>query len=245
MTMGSAASGAVAASVHKAPPVRSAGSTGRRVVQYQPWRTVTGGVRSGGLERGDGSAGKAFAGPQGRGLAAREGLFPSGSRALVMVSGGQDSLALLDILAGITGRTGGPAFLHALHVNHHLRGAESDDDEALVVRACGELGVSLTVAHRPIDKTRRQRPGEGARSPARSGPAGGRRTRVRPHRAGTHRRRPGRDHALPAGPLRGAGGLPGHASLRPALGPPSARMPARGDRRVLSRAGARVRRGPG
>ncbi len=43
--------------------------------------------------------------------------------------------------------------MHALHVNHHLRGAESDDDEALVVRACGERGVSLTVAHRPVAKT--------------------------------------------------------------------------------------------
>ena len=69
-----------------------------------------------------------------------------------MVSGGQDSLALLDILAGLAGRPGGPASLHALHVNHHLRGAESDDDEALVVRACGELGVGLTVVHRPIEK---------------------------------------------------------------------------------------------
>jgi tRNA(Ile)-lysidine synthase len=70
-----------------------------------------------------------------------------------MVSGGQDSLALLDILCGLARRTGGPAAVHALHVNHHLRGAESDDDEALVVRACGERGVSLTLAHRPVMKT--------------------------------------------------------------------------------------------
>ncbi len=100
-----------------------------------------------------GARGKASLARKSRGLAAREGLFPSGSRALVMVSGGQDSLALLDMLAGITGRAGGPTFLHVLHVNHHLRGSESDDDEALVVRACGELGVSLSIAHRPIAKT--------------------------------------------------------------------------------------------
>lgn len=82
----------------------------------------------------------------------REGLFPRGSRALVMVSGGQDSLALLHLLA--TGSVGpdGPASLHVLHVNHHLRGRESDDDEALVVRVCGRLGVGVTVVHRPIDK---------------------------------------------------------------------------------------------
>jgi len=100
-----------------------------------------------------GTRGSASPARKARGLAAREGLFSPNSRALAMVSGGQDSLALLDILAGLTGRPAGPAFLHALHVNHHLRGAESDDDETLVVRACGELGVSLTIAHRPIAKT--------------------------------------------------------------------------------------------
>lgn len=86
-------------------------------------------------------------------MISREGLFPKGSRALVMISGGQDSLALLHLLA--TGSVGphGPASLHALHINHHLRGRESDDDEALVVRTCGRLAVGLTVVHRPIDKT--------------------------------------------------------------------------------------------
>ena len=128
-------------------------STGRGVVQYQPWRTTTGGVRDVASSGARGARGKTSLARKARGLAAREGLFAPGSRALVMVSGGQDSLALLDILAGLTGRPGGPAFVHALHVNHHLRGTESDDDEALVVRACGELGVSLSIAHRPIAKT--------------------------------------------------------------------------------------------
>ena len=86
-------------------------------------------------------------------LMAREHLFPAGASALVMISGGQDSLALLHILATTPGRKGRPVSLHALHVNHHLRGAESDDDEALVVRTCGRLGVGLTVVHRPIVKS--------------------------------------------------------------------------------------------
>ncbi|MCE5254351.1 MAG: tRNA lysidine(34) synthetase TilS [Actinomycetia bacterium] len=87
-----------------------------------------------------------------RELIAREQLFPAESRALLMVSGGQDSLALLHLLA--TGAVGscGPARLHCVHVNHHLRGRESDDDEALVVRACAQLATGLTVVHRPIDK---------------------------------------------------------------------------------------------
>ncbi len=99
-----------------------------------------------------GPRGKASLALKVRALAAREGLFPAGSRALVMVSGGQDSLALLHILVGLTGRPAGPASLHALHVNHHLRGAESDDDEALVIHACGELAVGLTIAHRRVAK---------------------------------------------------------------------------------------------
>jgi tRNA(Ile)-lysidine synthase len=85
--------------------------------------------------------------------ARRERLFPTGSKALVMVSGGQDSLTLLHLLA--TGGLGsaGPASVHALHVNYHLRGAESDADESLVVKACDLLGVGLTVVHCPVDKS--------------------------------------------------------------------------------------------
>jgi tRNA(Ile)-lysidine synthase len=84
---------------------------------------------------------------------ARERLFARDSRALVMVSGGQDSLALLHLLAsGSAGRVG-PTSVHVLHINHHLRGDESDADEALVARWCAHLGVEFSVGHRPIDKT--------------------------------------------------------------------------------------------
>ncbi|MFH0916009.1 MAG: tRNA lysidine(34) synthetase TilS [bacterium] len=82
----------------------------------------------------------------------RERLFAPGSRALLMVSGGQDSLALLHLLAnGSAGRVG-PGSVHVLHVNHHLRGDESDADEALVARWCARLGVGFSVAHRPVEK---------------------------------------------------------------------------------------------
>ena len=89
-----------------------------------------------------------------RGLMARERMFPAGSSALVMVSGGQDSLALLHFLASGAGGKAGPASLHVLHINHHLRGAESDRDQALVTQACAAMAVGLTVLHRPIEKQR-------------------------------------------------------------------------------------------
>jgi len=79
-------------------------------------------------------------------------LFPAGSAALAMVSGGQDSLALVHVLAtGALGRSG-PGSVRALHVNHHLRGDESEADERLVVEACARMGVTLEVDHRPIAK---------------------------------------------------------------------------------------------
>ena len=100
-----------------------------------------------------GARGRASLARKARELAVREGLFSPESRTLVMVSGGQDSLALLDILVGLAGRPGAPAVIHALHVNHHLRGAESDADEALVTRVCADLGTPVTVAHQAIIKT--------------------------------------------------------------------------------------------
>ena len=69
-----------------------------------------------------------------------------------MLSGGQDSLALLHVLATRALRGDGPRAIRALHVNHHLRGTESDADESLVRERCAALGVPVEVAHAPIDK---------------------------------------------------------------------------------------------
>lgn len=82
----------------------------------------------------------------------RDGLFPGGVVALVMVSGGQDSVALLHILATRALGDAGPQQLHALHVNHALRGQESEDDQALVVAHCAALAVPLTVVRHPVNK---------------------------------------------------------------------------------------------
>ena len=58
---------------------------------------------------------------------------------LVGVSGGADSVALLLLLK----ERGGT--IEAVHVNHGLRGRESDMDETFVEQLCEELGVPLRV----------------------------------------------------------------------------------------------------
>ena len=57
-------------------------------------------------------------------------LLRSGDRVGVAVSGGADSVALLRILLGLAPELG--MVLSVVHLNHKLRGAESDADEAFV-----------------------------------------------------------------------------------------------------------------
>lgn len=58
---------------------------------------------------------------------------------IVGVSGGIDSMVLLHILNAI--RTEKQFTLIVAHVNHSLRGVESDDDERFVASVCDSLGV--------------------------------------------------------------------------------------------------------
>jgi tRNA(Ile)-lysidine synthase len=69
---------------------------------------------------------------------------PPGARLLVAVSGGADSVALLLGLHALAPELG--ITLHAAHLNHGLRGAEADADQAFVEALCARLGVPLVAA---------------------------------------------------------------------------------------------------
>jgi tRNA(Ile)-lysidine synthase len=70
---------------------------------------------------------------------------------IAAVSGGVDSTALLLLLADLRER----GFdIRAAHVNHHLRDAESDEDEAFVRALCAQLDIALDVADGTLDPER-------------------------------------------------------------------------------------------
>jgi len=87
---------------------------------------------------------------------AGDGLLEPGRRVLVLLSGGRDSVCLLDLAVRISGD------VEALHVDYGLR-AEAAGDAAFCADLCGRLGVELHV--------RRPRRPEGA-DPTSSGSTG-------------------------------------------------------------------------
>jgi len=77
--------------------------------------------------------------------AGRYNLFRRGSRILVGISGGPDSVCLLHVLCCIAGDF--DLYLSALHVNHMLRGEDAYLDEEYVKSFCNELKVPLYIEH--------------------------------------------------------------------------------------------------
>ena len=66
-------------------------------------------------------------------------LPPAGSCAIAAVSGGADSMCLLDVLYGISREYGWTVC--AAHFNHCLRGSEADRDESFVQNRCAAAGI--------------------------------------------------------------------------------------------------------
>ena len=76
---------------------------------------------------------------------ARTQALRAGERALLLLSGGADSMALLSLLGAADRRLGLSLTFAAFHVDYGLRGAASDRDRGIVERACAAAGVPLYV----------------------------------------------------------------------------------------------------
>ncbi len=76
-------------------------------------------------------------------------LFPAPGTVLVALSGGGDSVALLRCLVAVKDEFG--ISIRAAHLNHALRGDESDGDDTFCRELCETLGVPLTTGRLPDD----------------------------------------------------------------------------------------------
>ena len=84
----------------------------------------------------------------------RKEFFHAGQRVGVAVSGGPDFVLLLHFMA-VLARQGGLT-LAAVHFNHHLRGAESDGDEALVRGLAASLQIEYLRGEAEVGRVARE-----------------------------------------------------------------------------------------
>jgi tRNA(Ile)-lysidine synthase len=84
-------------------------------------------------------------------------LFQDREKLLIAVSGGPDSLALLHGLWRLAGRYGWQ--LYVVHVNHQLRGQESEEDAAFVAQCCEKWQIPYEVEAIDLAKRREEEGG--------------------------------------------------------------------------------------
>lgn len=80
----------------------------------------------------------------------RYNMFDGARHVTVALSGGADSVSLLLVLLELRDEFGYE--INAAHLNHSLRGTESDGDEAFVRSLCDELGVELFCERADVNK---------------------------------------------------------------------------------------------
>ena len=85
----------------------------------------------------------------------RGALIPPGSRVLVAVSAGSDSVALLHILRLLSPECRF-TLVGVAHLNHGLRGEESDGDEAFCRALAAEHGLAFEAGHRDVASLARE-----------------------------------------------------------------------------------------
>ena len=89
----------------------------------------------------------------------------AGDRLAVAVSGGADSVALLCLLLELRAELG--IVLSVAHVNHKLRGEESDEDERFVAKLARQHALELHVCEAPVDGSQSSGQGSGIEAAAR------------------------------------------------------------------------------
>jgi len=80
-------------------------------------------------------------------------MLGNGDRVLVCVSGGADSMCLLDVLMSVKEIYG--LRLYVVHINHQLRGNDSDMEERYVADYCKENGIECAIRRVDVDKAMR------------------------------------------------------------------------------------------
>lgn len=85
----------------------------------------------------------------------RSALFRPGERVGVAVSGGPDSILLLDFMKDFARDFG--LTLAAVHFNHHLRGEESDADERFVRERAERLGIEYLGGEADVAREAREK----------------------------------------------------------------------------------------
>ena len=164
------------------------------------------------------------------------------ARVVVALSGGGDSVALLGLLRELHAR-GDVVLAGAAHLNHQLRGAAADADEAFCRDLAGRLGVPFVSERADVAAAAREqrRSLEDAARAARYAfleRARGR-ARRRRRRDGAHPRRPGRDVPPAHPPRRRHARAVRHPRTRGSRRPPAARLSAAQTSGPISRRAAR------
>ena len=97
------------------------------------------------------------------------GLFSAADRWLLAVSGGADSMAMLHGLILLQRETdwAGPEYYHIAHLNHQLRGADSDADAEFVRAEAEKLGLDYTIGSVKVAEAAKET-GESLESAART-----------------------------------------------------------------------------
>ena len=80
----------------------------------------------------------------------RYNMLSAGATVVAAVSGGSDSMVLLNTLNSLKDEY--KFNLRAAHVNHCLRGDDADRDEKFVEKKCGEMGIPVHILRVDVAK---------------------------------------------------------------------------------------------